>query len=91
MTAMTFEELGSVLWARTRENDELVLRILDYYTKDVDQATVVANDCLGFNPLFEGAYHALVGLGMLQPYIDDGYECARLTPFGREIYGRLKA
>ena len=93
MREMSFEEFGSALWEQERERDAFVLRILEYYhSKDSDKAFFVADDSLGSDPLFDGVYHALIGLNVLEPYIDkQGCECARFTPFGREVYRRLKA
>lgn len=92
MKAMTFQELGSKIWAANRERDAFVIQMLEYFSGPADKAYVCADDALGFNEAFSATYHALCGLGMLAPYIDrDGMECAKITDLGTDALKKVKA
>lgn len=91
---MNFEELGDVIWKAVRRKDAVAKEILGYYAaQPQDKAVCVMSLDLEKRfgeDIIEGAYHALCGLGFLEPFIDnEGCECARLTKDGIAIYQRL--
>lgn len=90
--ALTYGDLGKVIWEKTREDDRLAFEVLRYFhTKGNDKAYVCMLDHFHFNELADGAYHCLCGLDFLEPYIDnEGCECARLTELGLGALNRIR-
>lgn len=83
----TFRDIGEAIWSDVRKRDRIGIDMLAYFEdRTKDRAFIVMWDSFGMTDEASGTYHCLCGLGLLEPYIDnDGVECARLTPLGRQI------